>query len=432
MRYCPDRFAPVAAGCVFFLLFAVIACAPRLRTIPYELPPQPEAKPDKPTAPRTVRKPGPRPCMGWEGYLPDIEHPEYLPQRLLRVNIHILDNKNGNAHRPADTARVFMRRLLDLANTALDTNVRNWQSPEGVATLPRRYRYVLTPQPDRPGDDGIYLHYDDEQYFFVSQGRNQNNYSRSVIDKYGIGIDSIVNIFVQVHPPDSFLSKTYRANGQGIALGTALKMAGVLESQEGPESFEGLLNHEIGHLLNLPHAWMEDGCPDTNNHPNRCWDWVPEGPCQKLATNNMMDYNAQQIALTPCQIGRIHASLSNEKEPMRKCLIPTWCTYHKERTIVMRDSVHWQGARDLEGDLVIATGGVLTLSCRVSMPPGSRILVMPGAELRLDGARLHNDCGKTWAGIFVQRLGEQTGKVTLVSPSEIQHTAAANKALTTK
>lgn len=38
---------------------------------------------------------------------------------------------------------------------------------------------------------------------------------------------------------------------EGIALGNALKMTGILESKEGPESFDGLLNHEVGHILGL-------------------------------------------------------------------------------------------------------------------------------------------------------------------------------------
>ena len=201
--------------------------------------------------------------------------------RFIRVNVHVMENSSGTAHRPKDSVRVFMNELLRFSNIELDTNVWHWRSPEHTPALPKRYRYVLTPQPDQPDDDGIYFHYDDSLYYFVSQGKNQNNYSRDVIRKYSIGADSILNIFVLVHHPDSMKSKTYRANGQGIALGTALKIAGVLESREGPISFDGLLNHEVGHILGLYHAWTEDGCPDTNNHPNNCWEWSPDPPCRK-------------------------------------------------------------------------------------------------------------------------------------------------------
>jgi len=346
--------------------------------------------------------------------------------RYLRVNFHVLNSRDSTHNFKPAAARSYLRALLDAANVELDSNVRNWRSPDGTSVLPKGYRYVIAAQ---PGDDGFYFHYDDSLYYFVSQGRNQNNGSRKVIDKYAVGKDSILNIFVQVHPDDSIRSKTYRANGQGIALGTALKMAGLFESKEPAKAFDGLLNHEIGHILGVSHAWTEDGCPDTDNHPNKCWGWTEEPPCRDLATDNMMDYNAYQIALTPCQIGRIQATFANEKSPVRRCLLPTWCARNPDRDLVIADSVAWTGARDLEGSLTIAPGGALYLSCRVSVPAGARITVQPGGRLWLDGARLHNACGRAWDGIFVQ--GNKTGKgvVQMLKPATLENCPAETDTL---
>ena len=399
------------------IVFALVAaCTARLRTTRFV----PDLAAEK--AERAVPRTGLRPpyCRHWEGYLPHMAHPEYLPMRYLRVNFHVMDKTDSTAHRPADSVRVFLHRLLELANAELDTNIQNWRSPAGTPVLPKRYRYVLTPQP-RPGDEGIYFHYDDSLYYFVSSGKYQNNYDRTVVRKYGIGGDSILNIFLQVHPRDSFNSPTYRPNGQGIALGTALKMAGVLELNHGPEAYDGLLNHEVGHILGLGHAWVEDGCPDTDNHPNQCWTGSPDPPCRDLATDNLMDYTAYQIALTPCQIGKVHATFANENGSVRRCLLPTWCTLNEDRPLVIADSVSWTGARDLESHLTIAPGGVLQVSCRVSMPPAGRITVQPGGRLRLDGAHLHNACGQTWAGIFVQEQNGQRGEVQLLNNPVIEN-----------
>ncbi|MBK9336275.1 MAG: hypothetical protein IPM98_06685 [Lewinellaceae bacterium] len=383
-----------------------VACAPRLRVERFVLHPPPAE-----SARRAVAG---NPCNAWEGYLPDLEYPDHLPMRYLRVNVQVLDNSAGTAHRAKDSVLTFVHELLHRANAELDTNAFNWRSPWGTPVLPKRYRYRLTSQPDRPGDTGVYFHYDDDLYSFVSMGKNQNNHTRQVIDRYGIGTDTIINIFLLVHHPDSMKSPTYRANGQGIALGTSLKMAGVLESREGPASFDGLLNHEIGHILGLSHAWSYDGCPDTDDHPNKCWDWTPHPPCNQQATNNMMDYNAYQLALSPCQIGKIQAIFANEKSPVRRCLQPVWCTLHRDREMIVTDTVSWTGARDLEGHLTIATGGSLRLSCRVSMPPGSRITVQPGGVLWLDGCRLHNACGKTWQGIFTEEKNGLRGVVNVL------------------
>lgn len=407
------------------LLLVAAACAPRLRTVRFQ--PETQAGPvESGAGARNVPRPGPAGCTAWEGYLPDPDHPEYLPMRYLRVNFHVMDKTDSTAHRPADAVRVFLRELLERANADLDTNERNWRSPECTRTLRKGYRYVLSPQP-APGDEGIYFHYDDALYYFVSMGQYQNNYDRKVVQQYGIGTDSILNIFLQVHPRDSFSSKTYRANGQGIALGTALKMAGVLESSEGPESFDGLLNHEIGHILGISHAWVEDGCPDTDNHPNKCWTGSKDPPCRDQATNNMMDYNAYQIALTPCQIGRAQATFANEKSAVRRCLVPSWCTLRDDREIVITDSVAWTGARDLEGHLTVAPGAALRLSCRVSLPPGGRITVQPGGRLWLDGCRLHNACGKTWAGVFIQQLKGVHGEVHVLRPPVLENVETSEK-----
>lgn len=431
------------------MLFLLAACSTGLRTERFVLPE--EAKPPAkeksnpapapadrravlpaPPKPLTAKRPGSNTCTTWQGYLPDPTHPEYLPLRHLRVNFHILNSRDSSHNFKPEEARRFFTELLRLANADLDTNIRNWRSPDGTAVLPKRYRYELAPHnpPLSPlaaagdGGDGFYFHFDDSLYYFVSMGKNQNNYDRQVIDRYSIGADSILNIFVQVHPDDSIRSPYYRANGQGIALGNALKMAGIFESKGQPGGFVGLMNHEIGHILGLSHAWVEDGCPDTQNHPNKCWAWTPEPPCNDLATNNMMDYNAYQVALTPCQIGRIQANFANEASAIRRCLRPDWCLRHPESTITIRDSVQWLGARDLEGDLVIAPGGQLRILCRVSMPPGSRITVQPGGLLVLDNARLHQACGKSWAGIFVEEKKGLKGEVRVERKPVIENVEA--------
>lgn len=363
-------------------------------------------------------------CTNWRNYIPDTALLPYQSTRVIRVNFHVLNSRDSSQNFKPQAAKVYLRALLEYANAELDTNIRNWRSPEGTPVLPKGYRYAIQPQ---AGDDGFYFHFDDTLYYFISQGKYQNNYSRKVVDKYAVGKDSILNIFLLVHHPDSVLSKTYRTNGQGIALGNSLKMAGLFESKEPAKSFDGLLNHEIGHILGIQHAWVEDGCPDTENHPNKCWGWTPEPPCRDQATNNMMDYNAYQIALTPCQLGRIHAGFATEGSAIRKCLEPVWCRRNPDMDMVIRDSVAWSGARDLEGHITVAPGGRLYLSCRVSMPAGSRLTVQPGGILYLDGARLHNACGLNWRGIIIESNKSGKGKVVTYKTPKIENCRAILK-----
>jgi hypothetical protein len=393
---------------LFTLLLVIESCVPTVTTF-YKTPDLNNPSIDN----KSKRNPKPVPvsCLTYEGYIPDPKHPEYLPIKYIRVNFHIMNSRDSSQNFAPAAARVYFNDLLDKANEALASNEKNWQSPEGTAILPKQYRYILAPQ---KGDDGFYFHYDDALYYYVSQGKNQNNYDTKVIDKYAIGKDSILNCFALVHHPDSIKSKTYRSNWQGIALGLGFKMAGLYESKVDPKDFDGLMNHEIGHILTLPHAWSEDGCPDTKNHPNKCFVRETSGFCDTFATNNMMDYNMYQIAMTPCQIWKVQVAFANEKSRIRKCLVPNWCKVNPKMNLVIKDSISLLGARDFEGNITIESGGILRLCCRVSLPANSYIKVKPGGKLILDNIRLHNACKLEWQGILVEDKKGKKGVVEII------------------
>ena len=135
-----------------------------------------------------------------------------------------------------------------------------------------------------------------------------------------------------------------------------------------------------------------------------------------------MDYNAFQNAISPCQIGTIHYNMSKKEYSVRPMLERTWCQFNPKKSIVIKDTIAWNAAKDLEGNLVIADGGMLIMRCRASIPPGGKIVIAPKGHLILDGAQLENDCGKTWQGIEIQKMGQHQGKVDLLSGATIADT----------
>lgn len=84
-----------------------------------------------------------------------------------------------------------------------------------------------------------------------------------------------------------------------------------------------LIAHEIGHNLGLRHTWNQnDRCDDTPMNPYhrdrsatsfQCWalNEPANGKCDEIekCSNNMMDYNAYQNALTECQVAQIHYNI---------------------------------------------------------------------------------------------------------------------------
>lgn len=358
-------------------------------------------------------------CNDALNYAPDTLHLNHTPMKYIRVNVHFMNSADSSQNLYGEEAYKYAKALIYYSNLPLEKNDKMFL-PVGNTNpaLPIQYRYVLYNQPHIEGDNGVYCHFDDELYFFVRVGKDRNLGDRKVIDKYNVGEDTILNVFIMPHHPDSVASPTYSPDRTGIALGNSVKIAGLTESKEPVWVFKGLVNHEIGHVLGLSHTWRyNDGCDDTPNNPN-CWNITKNAPCDTEASNNVMDYNSRQSAWSPCQIGRVHRHLSDERNRARRVLIPNWCTLHDDQHIVITDTVYWRGEKDLEGHLTIESGGFLEISCRISIPENGKITVKPGGTLILNDCRLHNSCGKIWEGIEIQKLGKKMGAV--VSKGEVK------------
>lgn len=410
------------------LSLALYACQAPARLVWWQPSVQEASLPQSYDAVAAPRSALPAYCNSQLGYQPDTSHLDHTPVREVRVNIHWINNTAKTANLDDWKAVNYAKGMIHAANYALENNRAMWLPHDNqTPVLPTRFRYVLTGRPSQPDDDGIYFHYDDSLYHYVHIGRRNANYSsRKVIQKYGIQLDTVLNIFVMPYHLDSMANPKFKAEQVGVALGDAVKIAGpwVRMWEKNYESFwetRGNINHEIGHIFGLNHAWnTNDGCDDTPRHDQRCFNRDSGPGCDTLASNNVMDYNALQLAWSPCQIGSVHQRMADERARQRRFLQPNWCELHDDRHIVIQDTVVWSGAKDLEGHLTIAPGGHLTIRCRVSMPAEGRITVRAGGTLVLEDARLHNACGEEWMGIQIEDTASNPGQVIRLGSTGVE------------
>jgi len=376
------------------------------------------------------RSPSRGPCYEQDNYRLDTLHPDYSPMRYLRINIHWMNSADSSQNVPEAVATAYAQRLVFAMNYALGKNNKMWLPVDNTTPVqPILFRYVLTGRPGDPTDDGIYYHYDDELYYYVHYRKKDSNlYSRDVFDKYAVQQDTVMNMFLMPHQPDSVASRTYQAGPVGVALRNCLKVAAQWKedyaaNRESYWNYRGVINHEVGHLLNLGHAWTgSDGCADTPVHKNPCWSRDAGPGCDTLTSNNVMDYNSLQLAWTPDQLARVYQCFANESNLQRKFLEPRWCERDPAADITIRDTVDWSCMRDLYGNLTIAPGGQLTIRCRTSVPAGGKITIQPGGTLILAGGRLHQACGGTWQGIEVEKVNDLEGRLELRDNASVADT----------
>ncbi len=371
-------------------------------------------------------------CRESEHYIPDTNHLGFWPVRHIRLNFHVMDKRSLPSNLDSVRGGAQALSIMHTANHRLSNPVRPWLPQDNPPpAIDPRFRFVAVSMPGKSAEESVEFHYDEEVPWHVHKGRNQNIGNDEAFRRYGRSSDSVINVFLLSHHPDSLASTRYKGGGAGVAIGDRyLKLVDRWTAFDKPYPQHANLIHEVGHMYTLRHTWAQnDGCDDTPTHRN-CWNFNEPAGCNQVS-NNIMDYTAHSSALTPCQIGRVYAAITRLDSKTRNFVESHWCKGSAGGDVMLSDSLVLNHEVDLEGNLTLLPGAYLEVNCRLSMPAQHRITVHPGATLRLNG-QLHNSCGLTWEGIYLLSNRKQRGKLQYRPGASIENaTHAALPALPT-
>ena len=327
----------------------------------------------------------------------------YYQTHYIRTYFHFFDDLKGSLNYSEQEAYTFINQLLTASNDRFQKNDKmNLPLGNDTPVLDSKIRIRHSQYNGRPG---MFFHRSDSPEYFIKNGKAKNLYSRQVLSEFGVGGDSIVNVFVLPFDPVQLSNGEQKLEKTAIALGNCIKLPGPKQLNEPGWNYSAIFNHEMGHILGLRHTWKyNDDCADTPLHSN-CWNYDGPPPCDTEYSNNLMDYNTHQSAITPCQINLMHSAIGRSGSKANRVAIDDWCNRDNLHEIVIKDRERWDSPMMLRGNLIIEGSGMLSISSMVHLPRDAVVKIKKGGTLILDGATFYNACNESWGGLHVHPKG---------------------------
>jgi hypothetical protein len=158
--------------------------------------------------------------------------------------------------------------------------------------------------------------------------------------------------------------------------------------------FQRIINHELGHLSCLSAHSFSQGNPCEG----KGIDWQEEEN-NRETSKNLMGYNANQNAITKCQMDMVWDCLKGSGRTSRPW-VEISCEPLSSQVIIETETyVHWDYERHLNEDVIIEPLATLEITCDVYT--NSKFIVQRGGKLIVNGCKITSLCEEKWPGIEV-------------------------------
>ena len=176
--------------------------------------------------------------------------------------------------------------------------------------------------------------------------------------------------------------------------------------------------HEVGHIAGLCHSFAADNpCGDIivlaecdNTTPvNNCGGGSRCPGSNNNVSTNIMAYGIEAPeSLTPCQWGIFYRTLAFSEFNFTEVDLCQTSVVSENIVIGSEEHEVWDGVRFISDELIIESGGSLTINCRVFAGPDAVIIVERGAKLTIENGSIERACpDMEWGGIFVEGYNDK-------------------------
>lgn len=304
-------------------------------------------------------------CDDIENYLPN----NNTPIRRYRVNFRIIQMTGNSPNNFQNTPQhiSFLMSFVDFANNRL-ANLIEPTDPSCGGQMYSAIQYSLT-------QNDIYFVQDN-----TGNACGCSNNTNYLINNLCYKSEHEINVFFTEQNDDGHSGCGW--GGSGILNWAILqrKFTKYQDFLNNPNVQIAWLVEEYGKLL-IHEIMHTTGC----SHQGHL--------CNNICTNS----GGSQDNMIPHALKIIHEDLFGlDAVNYLECDNPNITT-----TILNGENILWDIGRIERGDVVVESGGKLTITCTVAFPPRAKLIVKPGGKLIIDGGRLMSSCGSEWLGVEV-------------------------------